>query len=71
MEVALKLARNMKSLGAKCDVREFFFVRYKRQLFKKKLIENVSKRIHKHLIDTELRLRAFKSNFLVKICFII
>lgn len=41
MEVSLRLAQHLRDLANQESAREFFFVRFKRQLFKKNLIDRV------------------------------
>jgi Ion transport protein len=69
LEVSLKLAQHLKDLANQQSAREFFFVRFKRQLFKKNLIDRIEHRIEKLLSDTHLRIRA-ANNEIYKACFL-
>lgn len=69
MQVALKLAYNLRDLSVKHDVRKFFYSRFKKQLIKKNLIEKIHKKVEKRIKETEYFIRAKTAGKFVQVCF--
>jgi len=68
MHLVLKLAMNLKHISKNQNVKEFFFARFKRQLYKKNLMNQLQAKIDLYIMETDLNIRS-QNNSIILICF--
>jgi|LauGreDrversion4_2_1035121.scaffolds.fasta_scaffold11516_7 hypothetical protein len=68
MHLVLKLTTNLKEISKNQNVKDFFFAKFKRELYKKNLIDQLQEKIELYIAETDLNIRS-QNNIFILICF--